>query len=105
VDVRRVSAVWGADALLRHARRVVLTVIGATVVLLGIALLVLPGPGTLVIFVGLGVLAIEFAWARRLLKKVKGAAVNVAGKANPRNWGKTGDPPAEQYDPGLSDHR
>jgi tellurite resistance protein TerC len=34
-------------------------------------MIVLPGPAFIVIPVGLGILAIEFAWARRLLKRVK----------------------------------
>ena len=43
--------------------------LGFTVVLLGIAMLVLPGPGLLVIAVGLGMLALEFAWAERVLER------------------------------------
>ena len=42
-------------------------VIGCAVLLLGLVLVPLPGPGWLVVFVGLGVLATEFAWAERLL--------------------------------------
>jgi tellurite resistance protein TerC len=45
--------------------------IGGTVVLLGIALLVLPGPAFIVIPAGLGILALEFAWARRWLRKAR----------------------------------
>lgn len=45
--------------------------VGGTVVGIGIALLVLPGPGILVIFVGLAILATEFVWARRYLDKAK----------------------------------
>lgn len=47
-----------------QARKVVVTIIGTTVLLAGIAMLVLPGPGGLVILGGLSVLATEFAWAR-----------------------------------------
>jgi uncharacterized protein (TIGR02611 family) len=43
---------------------------GFIVVLVGLAMLVLPGPGLLVIAIGLGVLALEFAWAERLLERV-----------------------------------
>ena len=46
--------------------------IGGTVVLIGIALLVLPGPAIVVIPAGLAILATEFLWARRWLDKVKG---------------------------------
>ena len=42
---------------------------GFIVVLAGVAMLVLPGPGLLVIAVGLGILALEFAWAERLLER------------------------------------
>ena len=53
------------------ARKAVVAVVGATVVLLGISMIVLPGPAVLVIPLGLGILAIEFAWARRWLRHVK----------------------------------
>lgn len=55
----------------RHARRLVITIIGGTVVLIGVALLVLPGPGTVVIVLGIAILATEWLWARRLLKRLK----------------------------------
>ena len=55
----------------KTARRVVIAVVGSTVVLIGIAMIVLPGPAIVVIPAGLAILAIEFAWAARLLKKVK----------------------------------
>jgi len=50
-----------------HSRRLVILVVGATVLLAGIALLALPGPGMVVIIVGLVILAQEFTWAERLL--------------------------------------
>ena len=43
--------------------------IGGTVLLIGLALLVLPGPGLLVIAGGLAILATEFIWARRALRR------------------------------------
>jgi uncharacterized protein (TIGR02611 family) len=49
--------------------RVPFALLGFTVVLVGLALLVLPGPGLLVIAVGLGMLALEFAWAERVLER------------------------------------
>jgi hypothetical protein len=51
------------------ARRLVLAVIGFTVVLVGIALLVLPGPGIAIIIAGFAILAVEFAWARKILQQ------------------------------------
>jgi uncharacterized protein (TIGR02611 family) len=49
--------------------RVPFALAGFTVVLIGIAMLVLPGPGLLVIAAGLGMLALEFAWAERILER------------------------------------
>lgn len=56
---------------IRRAKRLVIGVIGFTVLLIGIAMLVLPGPAVLIIPIGLGILATEFVWARNLLKRVK----------------------------------
>jgi tellurite resistance protein TerC len=53
-------------------KRVVITVVGGTVLLFGLALLVLPGPAFLVIPIGLAILATEFVWARRWLRRAKG---------------------------------
>jgi tellurite resistance protein TerC len=50
-------------------RKVVVGVIGTTIILIGIALIFLPGPGVLVIAIGLGVLASEFVWARRVVSR------------------------------------
>jgi uncharacterized protein (TIGR02611 family) len=60
-------------AVLRHARRVVIAVVGTSVVLIGLimALPGVPGPGIVVIPLGLAILAIEFVWARRLLRYVR----------------------------------
>jgi uncharacterized protein (TIGR02611 family) len=57
--------------VLRHAKRVIVFVIGGTVLLFGFALLFLPGPAIVVIPLGLAILATEFVWAKRLLHKVK----------------------------------
>ncbi len=64
----------------KAARRVVVGVVGGTVVLLGCAMLVLPGPAFIVIPVGLGILGLEFAWARRWLRKLKETAAATASK-------------------------
>jgi tellurite resistance protein TerC len=50
-------------------RKIVVAVIGTTVLLIGVALLVLPGPAIIVIPIGLGILASEFIWARRVIKR------------------------------------
>ena len=56
---------------LKQAKRVIVIVIGFTVLLAGVAMIVLPGPAFIVIPLGLAILATEFVWARNLLKKVK----------------------------------
>jgi tellurite resistance protein TerC len=54
-----------------QARRLVVTVAGFTVLIIGVAMIVLPGPAVVVIPLGLAILATEFIWARTLLAKVK----------------------------------
>lgn len=55
----------------RWARRIAVALVGGTVLLIGIALIVLPGPAFVVIPVGLAILGLEFAWARAWLHRVK----------------------------------
>lgn len=54
---------------LRQAKRLVLTVIGFTVILFGAIMLVTPGPGIAAIAAGVAILATEFVWAKKLLKR------------------------------------
>lgn len=68
---REARELLGLNALPPVFRRVLVGVIGTTVILLGAAMLVLPGPGLLVIPLGLIILATEFVWARRSVRKVK----------------------------------
>lgn len=56
---------------LRKARQLVVAIVGITVVIIGIIMIVTPGPAIVVIPLGLGILATEFVWARSLLYKVK----------------------------------
>jgi hypothetical protein len=63
----------------RMARKVVVAVLGCTVLALGIALIVLPGPAVVVIPLGLTILGSEFLWARRLLRRVKQDANRLLG--------------------------
>jgi uncharacterized protein (TIGR02611 family) len=62
---------------LRQAKRIIKIVVGFTLLIVGVLLLVLPGPGWLTIFFGLALLAAEFAWARRLLDRLKNTADHV----------------------------
>jgi uncharacterized protein (TIGR02611 family) len=52
-------------------KRIAIAVAGFTVLLIGVAMIVLPGPAFIVIPAGLAILALEFAWAKRLLAEAK----------------------------------
>jgi tellurite resistance protein TerC len=65
---------------LRFAKRIVVAVVGGTVTLIGIALIVLPGPAFVVIPIGLSILATEFVWARRFLRRARQMVARVASK-------------------------
>src|SRR5438477_2953839 len=75
---------------MKYLRKLVIAMIGGTVVLIGVALIVLPGPAFIVIPVGLAILATEYAWARRWLKRARRIATNVVSghdRAAPReSW-------------------
>jgi hypothetical protein len=67
-------------------RKIVVLVIGSTFIILGLALIILPGPFTLpLVVLGLVILALEFAWAESLLIRAK----HHAKKLNPRRIKKT----------------
>lgn len=65
----------------RFAKRIVVAVVGGTVTLIGVALIVLPGPAFIVIPIGLSILATEFVWARGFLRKARGMAKRVTSKS------------------------
>ena len=77
-----------SNIALRLAKRIVISIVGFTVLAIGIAMIALPGPAFIVIPAGLGILGLEFAWARRWLQKVKDKAEAVA-----RTVTKSGDSP------------
>jgi len=54
-----------------QVRRVFLVIAGFTLLLAGVVMLVTPGPGIAAILLGLGLLAAEFVWARRLMDRIK----------------------------------
>lgn len=63
--------------------RISVGVFGGLVTVLGAIALVAPGPGWLIIFAGLGILASEFAWADKALIKTKMLAIKTAQRALP----------------------
>ena len=56
---------------LKFLKRIVIAIVGFTVLLLGVVMIVLPGPAFIIIPLGLAILATEFVWAQRLLAKAK----------------------------------
>jgi hypothetical protein len=66
--------------VLRSSKRIAVTVVGAALVVLGLVMLVLPGPGLLVIVAGFAVLGTEYVWAATVLERGKAAAVAVGRK-------------------------
>lgn len=71
--------------MLRFARRVIVFVFGMTVLLIGIAMIVLPGPAFVVIPVALAILATEYAWARHWLRILRESAEKGADKLKLRS--------------------
>jgi Putative transmembrane protein (PGPGW) len=66
------------------ARRIAVAVIGGSIFLIGVAMIVLPGPAIVVIPIGLGVLGLEFAWARHWLRKLRATAHGVVNRVRGR---------------------
>ena len=68
------------NRVIRTSWKLIVFVVGVTVVLGGLAMVVLPGPGFLVVIAGLAILASEFAWARFLLQEAKKHAAKAGSK-------------------------
>jgi tellurite resistance protein TerC len=61
----------GLDQVHPAIRRALVGLLGTTIVLLGLILVFLPGPGALVVLIGLAVLGTEFVWARRVIRRAR----------------------------------
>lgn len=70
---------------MKHIKRIVVAVMGGTMLALGIVLVVLPAPVFLVIPTGLAILAVEFAWARRRLSQAPASAPKKRVPQSPRS--------------------
>jgi uncharacterized protein (TIGR02611 family) len=77
------------------AKRIAIGIVGGSVLVVGVLMIVLPGPAFVVIPVGLGILSLEFAWARIWLKKAKMKAEEMARNFHNKNGNgrNPGDPP------------
>ena len=69
------------NVIVRQAYRMIILVVGLTIVAAGLAMFVLPGPGIIVVLAGLALLATEFVWARLLLQRARRYAVKAKDKA------------------------
>jgi len=69
---------------LQQAKRFLKILFGFTLLAIGVVMIVTPGPGWLTIMVGLGVLAAEYVWARRLLDKMKEQGLRLRDSILPR---------------------
>ena len=69
---------------LQQGKRFLKILIGFTLLALGVVMILTPGPGWLTILLGLGVLAAEFVWARRLLDRLKEQGGRIRASVFPR---------------------
>jgi tellurite resistance protein TerC len=86
---------WLLRASYRAARRIVVGVVGGSLVLLGVAMVFLPGPAVVVIPLGLAILGMEFAWARRWLRRLKEAARDASSRI-PGSGDRRAEAPSER---------
>ena len=80
----RIKAAVGLSDLPGRLRKLIVGVIGITILLIGVAMVVLPGPAFIVIPVGLGILATEFAWARRAVRRARVMIAKARGRESGR---------------------
>ena len=80
-------AAW-VRVIARNAKRLMIFIAGVAVLLAGLAMLALPGPGVLVIILGLMILATEFAWAERVLDRTTSTAAGAASKLTDNGKGR-----------------
>ena len=74
----------------KWARRIVVGVIGGSVLLIGVVMIVLPGPAIIVVPLGLGILGLEFGLARLWLRKLRATVTSVVNRVRGR---RKADPP------------
>lgn len=89
VPLAPLAVVW--DFIRRNSKRVAVTIAGFAVLLAGVAMLVLPGPGLLVIIAGLGILSTEYVWAQRMLATAKRKAEEAKDAVLRKKNGKASD--------------
>lgn len=81
----------------KFARRIAIAIVGSTVLLVGVIMLVTPGPALVVIPIGLAILSIEFAWARTWLKRIRERISSTAAATRARRSEERRDRHADPY--------
>ena len=81
--------------------RIFRIVAGFTLLLVGVVMIITPGPGWLVISLGLGLLAAEFMWARRLIDRIK----HEGGRIKETVLGLTENPKPDSSSGGKAEER
>lgn len=71
----------------RSSKRIAVSVVGAVFVVGGVAMLVLPGPGLIIVALGLAILGTEYAWAAAALERAQGSARSIARRVTRRRPG------------------
>jgi tellurite resistance protein TerC len=75
------SRLWAAfKTVAAPLRKLIIALIGGTVLLIGVALIVLPGPAFIVIPIGLAILATEFAWAKHAVTRARAMVARARGR-------------------------
>jgi uncharacterized membrane protein YbaN (DUF454 family) len=90
-----VTKLWAVVIFIgRSSKRIAVTVVGVTLVLVGFAGVVLPViPGPLLVLGGLAILATEYVWARRALEMARRRAQQARAKVRERRARRRGVPP------------
>jgi tellurite resistance protein TerC len=68
----------------KWARRIAVSLVGGTVLLIGMVMIITPGPALVFIPAGLAILSVEFAWARYWLGRVRAKTREVINGRSPR---------------------
>lgn len=73
------------QSILKAVRQVVVLATGIPIVILGLILIPLPGPGLLVVLGGLLVLSLEFEWARKHARRVRAELKKIVDMSKPKS--------------------
>jgi uncharacterized protein (TIGR02611 family) len=87
---RRAPRLSGWLMAARAARKVAISTLGGAILVVGVVLLPLPGPGMLVVFLGLAILSTEYSWPKRLAHYLRRRAAQFAERRRERRRAKRG---------------